>query len=160
MELQLETLSLLIMEDRKTIQTHINIGIFQILQVETIEDLIWQNLCLSKEFFLKKIMIIEEMKKMLFEELSLYSKNKKNTGDMEFIKNGLIDPILEDYFDLYNQTSIKLWTVFHECPETKNGYVIIFDPQKKKFGLGDQENKNKFLFFGLNQGFISALNSM
>ena len=55
--------------------------------------------------------------------------------------------------------SLDLWIVLEETPDKKDGYLIVFDEQRHKFGLADW-NGNVPVFLGYHGSFIDTLDGM
>lgn len=78
--------------------------------------------------------------------------NKDNLADH------LIEPTEEEYIE--NDSPVLLWTVLKESPDTQEGYLIYFDPEVKKFGLGVYDKQKNKVAIGIYGSFINTVNAM
>jgi hypothetical protein len=78
------------------------------------------------------------------------------------LKKCLVPPVKEIYEDPSNNKNlIQLWLVLEEIPETHSGYEIVFDENRRKFGLAIIESgTKKKVFLGIYGSFLSTLGSM
>ena len=61
------------------------------------------------------------------------------------------------------ENKVKLWLVYDEVPTSKtDGYLIVFDPQKRQFGLAVKSKRpgREYTFLDLYGTFKEALHSM
>jgi hypothetical protein len=55
----------------------------------------------------------------------------------------------------------ELWLVLEEAPETKSGYKIVFDEERRSFGLAITDARTKGnVFLGYYGSFLSTLEGM
>ena len=56
--------------------------------------------------------------------------------------------------------TLKLWVVLEETPGSPDGYVILFDESKSRFGLGDFGTDGRVVFLGYYGSFWSTFHGM
>jgi hypothetical protein len=61
---------------------------------------------------------------------------------------------------LDDSKSYELWLVLEEHPQTRGGYKIVFDEQRKEFGLATRDQNGREIFLGFYGTFIETLDGM
>jgi hypothetical protein len=54
---------------------------------------------------------------------------------------------------------LPLWIVLEEKPDEKEGYLIVFDEETRKFGLADWDGDTP-VFWGFHGSFLATLEGM
>ena len=54
---------------------------------------------------------------------------------------------------------LQLWIVLEETPGTRDGYLIVFDEERRKFGLASWSGETP-VFLGFHGSFLSTLEGM
>jgi hypothetical protein len=62
-------------------------------------------------------------------------------------------PMLDD------GTPIQVWVVLEETPDTRDGYLIVFDESRRAFGLANWDG-NTPVFLGFHGSFLNTLQGM
>lgn len=77
-------------------------------------------------------------------------------------KRCLVDPQVQEFENCGGPGAtgfIKLWVVLEECPETRDGYQIVFNEESREFGLAIL-GKNGPIYLGSYGGFLDAFDAM
>jgi hypothetical protein len=76
------------------------------------------------------------------------------------LKRCLVLPQKKLYFDPSKETeNYELWLVLEECPETTDGYKIVFGEERKEFGLAMSAIEGD-CFLGFYGTFLETYESM
>jgi hypothetical protein len=78
------------------------------------------------------------------------------------LKRCLVDPRVQEFENHGGPGAsgfIKLWVVLEECPETQDGYQIVFDETRQMFGLALLGNDGP-VYLGPYGGFMDAFDAM
>lgn len=122
------------------------------------------NIKKSYIFRLKKFFMKEKIKKIIKKDLSSYRIEKLHCKKMlENIDKYLVEPVEEMYLSgIDKDFSELLWTVLKDIPSEETGYLIYFDPDLNKFGLGVYSSKKdgSKIDIGIYGSFVKTLNSM
>jgi hypothetical protein len=52
------------------------------------------------------------------------------------------------------------WIVLEECPETMDGYKIVYDESRGRFGLAMRTEEGELHYLGAYGGFMKTLDAM
>ena len=53
-----------------------------------------------------------------------------------------------------------MWLVLEENPRTRGGYKIVFDEQRREFGLATREQSGRDVLLGFYGTFMETLDAM
>jgi hypothetical protein len=78
------------------------------------------------------------------------------------LKKCLVTPVKAIYEDGVRDIKlVEVWLVLEEDPEMHSGYEIVFDENKRRFGLATIEaGSRKKIFLGIHGSFLETLESM
>ena len=57
-------------------------------------------------------------------------------------------------------STLPMWVVLEEQPGSHEGYVILFDEAKRRFGLGDVSQDGRVVFLGYHGSFWETFHGM
>lgn len=107
-------------------------------------------------------MLSFEVKQLIETEIARVGWSFTNAHGVD-LKKCLIEPqkisCHSTFSKLGDVQSLLLWNVLEEMPNQRQGYLIVFDDVKQKFGLafwGDDAP----IFLGYYGGFITTLEAM
>jgi len=74
----------------------------------------------------------------------------------------VVPPVQRPYDDSFHDGKVlNLWLVLEEHPERKSGYKMVFDEERREFGLAtDDSRTGRDAFIGYYGGFLETLNAM
>ncbi len=82
--------------------------------------------------------------------------SSENTLDL---RKCLVEPVKKIYKDAASDEKIELWLVLEECPDTLNGYKIVYDEAENEYGLAySAEPEDDFI--GYYGSFLETLEGM
>jgi hypothetical protein len=78
------------------------------------------------------------------------------------LKRCLVPPVKVIYEDGVRDIKlVEFWLVLEEDPETHSGYEIVFDENKRRFGLATKiAGTERRIFLGIHGSFLDTLEGM
>lgn len=76
------------------------------------------------------------------------------------VRRCLVEPQKFAFADPLNSDTVDLWLVLEECPESLDGYKVVYDDVNESFGLAITDSNDKRVFLGLYGGFLDAYDAM
>jgi hypothetical protein len=82
--------------------------------------------------------------------------SRANPHGVDF-RTCLVAPEFQQFVDATNKDQIlNLWLILEERPQTRDGYKIVFDESRKKYGLASSGN----IFIGYYGTFLETIDAM
>jgi hypothetical protein len=77
------------------------------------------------------------------------------------LRASLLSPERQTFQDaLDDSKQFDLWLVLEENPKTRGGYKIVFDEQRRQFGLATRDQHGRDIFLGFYGTFIETFDAM
>jgi hypothetical protein len=77
------------------------------------------------------------------------------------LRTCLLRPERHTFSDPFDDTkSFDLWLVLEEHPQTRGGYKIVFDEQRREFGLATRDQHGRDVFLGFYGTFMETFDGM
>ena len=73
----------------------------------------------------------------------------------------LLVPTKKRFEDSFAQGDyLSLWLVLEECPDSRDGYKIVYDDERDAFGLAIRGRSSEDVFIGYHGSFLNTVAGM